>query len=65
MNFFRTTDTTDTTIWKPGFNVIKCSAQVNLDLDLDLEGGSLQFYQYVHLKKDEELKMNYWFHLWV
>ena len=20
MNFFRTTDTTDTTIWKPGFN---------------------------------------------
>ena len=20
MNFFRTTDTTDTTVWKPGFN---------------------------------------------
>ena len=27
MNFFRTTDTTDTTIWKPGFSV--CSVFVD------------------------------------
>ena len=36
-----------------------------ISFELRVEGGSLQFYQYVHLKKDEELKMNYWFHLWV
>ena len=36
MNFFRTTDTTDTTIWKPGFRVIKaccfaiCSVRLSM-----------------------------------
>ena len=27
MNFFRTTDTTDTTIWKPGLSVVKVNTE--------------------------------------
>ena len=32
MNFFRTTDTTDTTIWKPGFSRVIRKPQVHLTM---------------------------------